>query len=48
MQCRDMARQMLEDIKQGSHKMIREMHFMTAGMKAFYTWMVCDGLETAR
>ena len=39
---------MLDNLKKGDDSMIGEMHGITSGMKALFTWWTFNGLETAR
>jgi hypothetical protein len=39
---------MYEQVKQGDTKLVKEVHAIISGMKAYYTWMAVDGMEVAR
>ena len=39
---------MMEQVNRGDMGMLREMHTVLSGMKAVYSWQVCNGTENAR
>jgi acyl-CoA oxidase len=41
----EMNRKIAQD---GDASLVREAHSIISGLKAFYSWMACDGMETAR
>ena len=44
----EMSNTLFSQVKRGDTSMIREMHTVTSGLKAFATWMVAESLETMR
>lgn len=38
---------MYEQVKQGDTTLVKEVHGIMSGLKAYYTWMAVDGMEVA-
>ena len=39
---------MYEQVKKGDTTLVKEVHGIMSGLKAYYTWMSVDGMEVAR
>lgn len=39
---------MYKEVKEGNTTLVREVHGIISGLKAYYTWMAVDGMEVAR
>jgi len=39
---------MTQQVKEGNTSLVKEVHGIISGLKAFYTWMAVEGMEVAR
>lgn len=43
-----LVEKMTQQVKEGNTTLVKEVHGIISGLKAFYTWMAVEGMETAR
>lgn len=43
-----LVEKMTQQVKEGNTALVKEVHGIISGLKAFYTWMAVEGMETAR
>ena len=43
-----MIEEMYEKVKAGDDSLVKDVHAIVSGLKAFYTWAACDGMEDVR
>lgn len=42
-----LVEKMTKQVKEGDTTLVKEVHGIISGLKAFYTWMAVDGMEVA-